>query len=442
MLHLKPSEIRYSQNSISNKFDSNSLHSDVLIGETLDDLIEEKVRVDDIPVIEVMEEDDKWVSADNRRLWVFKNLEKFGNCETIAVKVGSIQPFKNTSKTDGLSVKIRLGGAPGGRYFFVLQVLENVLNDHDIKMQKMRTIIAKNEDEFNRSGSLVLQLRREITKQLSEIEDIKTRSEEIVNKLNLSREINQKNITACKKIIMEKDAEMDVLNEKLNNTRVDLSKPETELENRENTSSSYVRRPYVGSTQPVPYGGSKTASSGVRRPYVGSETASSYISSPFGGSKTANAGVSRPYVRSRTASKFEDNISVLKLQLFDCRKRLQIQIEANSTMEATYKEKLWSLESDNESLRNSNSATKTAEYEAKIHSMTEELERVNENYGLLERHMKQIYDADTMTIEQLKKEIGTIEEENDRLKQTICKKDKQMTEIRRLTVSLYGLVKK
>ena len=261
-------------------------------------------------------------------------------------------------------------------------------------MQKMRTIISKNEDEMDRSNSLIRQLRSENAKQFSENTDLKARSEKFLNKLDRSREINQSNITEYENIIAEKDAEMDFLNEKLKNTRADLcvSKPKIEIQYRENTSRSYVCTSY---------------------------------------------GISR---KTSKPTYFEDRITKLELQLSDYRKDLQEQKDAYKPMKARYKDKLWALESENETLRKSKSATKAAEYEAKLHSMAEELDRVNENYGLLERHGIKIYDGDTRKIEQLKKEIGTIEEENDLLKQTIGKRDKHMTEIRRQTVCLYGLV--
>ena len=56
--------------------------------------------------------DGKWDSADNRRLWVFKRLKKFGECETIPVEVRHMPLAKHTSENDGLSVDIR--GDPGG----------------------------------------------------------------------------------------------------------------------------------------------------------------------------------------------------------------------------------------------------------------------------------------------------------------------------------------
>ena len=69
MLHVKPSDIRYIQ--------------------TLDDLIEGQISVYDIPVISVQTIGDKWVPADNRRLWVFKHLEQIGKCEKIPVAPGA-----------------------------------------------------------------------------------------------------------------------------------------------------------------------------------------------------------------------------------------------------------------------------------------------------------------------------------------------------------------
>ena len=152
MLHLKPSEIRNSQNSISNAFDSNSR----LIGQTLDDLIEERIDVSDIPVISAQKVGDKWVSADNRRLWVFKHLEKFGKCKTVPVKmVGYIPLAKHTTTNDGMSVKIRGGGNPGGRYYFVLQVLEKFLNDRNTERENYETKIKELEKKV---GSIKCQV--------------------------------------------------------------------------------------------------------------------------------------------------------------------------------------------------------------------------------------------------------------------------------------------
>lgn len=66
-----------------------------------------------IPLISVCWNGQKWITADNRRLWVFKHLERHGVCERVKVKqTNSIPPWKQTSYNDGTSVKVR--GDPGG----------------------------------------------------------------------------------------------------------------------------------------------------------------------------------------------------------------------------------------------------------------------------------------------------------------------------------------
>ena len=147
MMHLKPSEIRFSQDSISNKFDQPK----VFIGDTLDDLIKGKICIIDIPVISVKKVDDKWVSADNRRLWVFKHLEKLGKCETIPVKeVRYIPPFKNSSKSDGLSVKIRGGGKPGGAS---IPVFEKSIKDRNTELEKHEKTVKEIKMELDSSNA-------------------------------------------------------------------------------------------------------------------------------------------------------------------------------------------------------------------------------------------------------------------------------------------------
>lgn len=49
-----------------------------LIGETVDDILLTRYRINDIPRINVVREGDVWVSADNRRLGIFKTLESLG----------------------------------------------------------------------------------------------------------------------------------------------------------------------------------------------------------------------------------------------------------------------------------------------------------------------------------------------------------------------------
>jgi len=55
----------------------------------------------------------KWVTADNRRLWVFRQLERLGKCDTIPVRITNYIPVgKLTSYNGGESVVVR--GSPGG----------------------------------------------------------------------------------------------------------------------------------------------------------------------------------------------------------------------------------------------------------------------------------------------------------------------------------------
>lgn len=70
--------------------------------------------MDDIENIMVKIRNGKLYSADNRRLWVFKKLEKLGKCDTIGVLFGEIDPKKFTTTTLGISVCTRRPGDPVG----------------------------------------------------------------------------------------------------------------------------------------------------------------------------------------------------------------------------------------------------------------------------------------------------------------------------------------
>ena len=76
------------------------------------------MQVTDLPRITVCEKDGKWYTADNRRLWMFKHMERLGKLRTIMVDEGSFSVFIGSSKftttNDGVSVEIR--GDPEGRW--------------------------------------------------------------------------------------------------------------------------------------------------------------------------------------------------------------------------------------------------------------------------------------------------------------------------------------
>jgi hypothetical protein len=80
VINLAPSEIRYSQDSISNSFGDSTHHAGQYIGETLDEIVRDPDTVDLIPNISVFKKGvkKKWFTSDNRRLWVFKKAEKLG----------------------------------------------------------------------------------------------------------------------------------------------------------------------------------------------------------------------------------------------------------------------------------------------------------------------------------------------------------------------------
>ncbi|XP_052786612.1 uncharacterized protein LOC128221940 [Mya arenaria] len=114
-MELRPSEIYYSQDSINNVFDKRCRHSYKLIGETLDEICEERCSIYSIPRISVMLKNEKWIISDNRRLWVFRQLEQLGKCDIVPAYVTyHIPAAKMTSCDGGDSVRVR--GHPGGKW--------------------------------------------------------------------------------------------------------------------------------------------------------------------------------------------------------------------------------------------------------------------------------------------------------------------------------------
>ncbi|CAG2201938.1 unnamed protein product [Mytilus edulis] len=117
-MNLKPSDIHFSQDSISNTFGKKTQHRNTYIGETLDELINGTATVFSIPTISVFQHKGKWFTSDNRRLWVFRKAEELGILRSIPVSenllsmIGIKNPKLNT-KNGGLSVSVR-GNDPGG----------------------------------------------------------------------------------------------------------------------------------------------------------------------------------------------------------------------------------------------------------------------------------------------------------------------------------------
>ncbi|XP_033725953.1 uncharacterized protein LOC117315694 [Pecten maximus] len=112
LLSLRPSEIRYSQDSIARTF-RHGRHSGIAIGQTLDDLVGNNCTVHDIPTITVTLRDGLWYCGDNRRLWVFRKCEELGIIERVPAVEGSLEPYKFTTDNFGVSIHVR--GDPGGQ---------------------------------------------------------------------------------------------------------------------------------------------------------------------------------------------------------------------------------------------------------------------------------------------------------------------------------------
>lgn len=92
---LATSEIYYSPDSISNKFGKSTEYAGVLIGETSDKILTGDCSIFDINTIQVVRRNGVYLTADNRRLWIFKMLEEMGECTQIPVhKTHYINPLK------------------------------------------------------------------------------------------------------------------------------------------------------------------------------------------------------------------------------------------------------------------------------------------------------------------------------------------------------------
>ena len=131
---LRPSDIRYTQNTISNKFKNGTL-----IGRLLDDVVTGTTLVSKVKKIGVQFVDGMWYSADCRRLWVFKQLEFLGYCPLITANVvKQIQLADCTSDSGGTNVTIQ-GGQPGGIWYSKVEEIR----------QKLKTEVSalKEQDE-------------------------------------------------------------------------------------------------------------------------------------------------------------------------------------------------------------------------------------------------------------------------------------------------------
>lgn len=86
---LRPKDISFTKKLIPSVFDNG-----ILVQETLQQLLNEEILLEDIPTIDVVwcREKWQWYTLNSRRLWVFRELEKKGRCQYIATKhVGTVE---------------------------------------------------------------------------------------------------------------------------------------------------------------------------------------------------------------------------------------------------------------------------------------------------------------------------------------------------------------
>jgi hypothetical protein len=172
---LAPSEIRYSQDSISNTFRAGTNHTGQYIGETLDEIVSNPDTADLIPNISVFNKDDKWFTLDNRRLWVFKKAQQLNILSSIDVYVTFDIPVdyaKFTTKCDGKRVDIRRIN-PGGNKWQSLEKNAEEQKRQEVKQQKERKRKPQMEIERKprvRKPQMEIERKRRVRKPQMEIE--------------------------------------------------------------------------------------------------------------------------------------------------------------------------------------------------------------------------------------------------------------------------------
>ncbi|XP_036358910.1 uncharacterized protein LOC115211823 [Octopus sinensis] len=105
---LSPKEIRYTQDSISSCFQNGNEIQDLI-----SDIIKGQTTINEIRTIRVFLKDEKHYSVDNRRLYVFKEVQRLKQPYLrIGVKLIDEADFdaaKFTTTSDGLYIKVRKG---------------------------------------------------------------------------------------------------------------------------------------------------------------------------------------------------------------------------------------------------------------------------------------------------------------------------------------------
>ncbi|XP_077967115.1 uncharacterized protein LOC144420995 [Styela clava] len=104
---VRPSDVRYTQDSILPYFQN---------GDTIQDvarkILQRELNFDDIPLIKIIEMNNKFWSLDNRRLHLLKFLENHNFLKLVKVRLvdkSRLPKEKFTTNNDGISIRIRRG---------------------------------------------------------------------------------------------------------------------------------------------------------------------------------------------------------------------------------------------------------------------------------------------------------------------------------------------
>ena len=82
------------------------------MGEVLDDIMEDKLSISILPTIDVCI-DGSYVSSDNRRLWILKQLERLGRVNEVSVKTTRRIDRRKSARTNNVTIR---GNGPGGNW--------------------------------------------------------------------------------------------------------------------------------------------------------------------------------------------------------------------------------------------------------------------------------------------------------------------------------------
>lgn len=106
LIELDPSIIYFTHSKLRKKFSDGKL-----VEETLKEILDGNLKVEDLPKIKVMYDPatERYISMNNRRLWVIKQLNSLGKCQSIMAHIEYVKSnSKLTKNTYSLTAKLEL----------------------------------------------------------------------------------------------------------------------------------------------------------------------------------------------------------------------------------------------------------------------------------------------------------------------------------------------